>query len=182
MFDHDTKPHLSFDDVHAFFEAEGKPYKRTNRGGQYCCPTHDDKSPSLSVTQADDGSALVYCFVCQNGEAFKYLWDQLKGSAEYRPTITPKPRKAEKSKKHWETLEAACAALEYHEPTWKRYQLWVYRDASGAAVGAVVRWRNMDGGKVIRPYTRNHLGWASGAMPAPRPLYNLPSLLLKAGG
>lgn len=27
-----------------------------------CCPAHDDKSPSLSVRDADDGRVLVHCF------------------------------------------------------------------------------------------------------------------------
>ena len=28
-----------------------------------CCPAHDDKSPSLSIRQADDGKILLWCFV-----------------------------------------------------------------------------------------------------------------------
>ena len=27
-----------------------------------CCPAHEDKSPSLSVREADDGRVLVHCF------------------------------------------------------------------------------------------------------------------------
>ena len=27
-----------------------------------CCPAHDDKSPSLSITEGDDGHILIYCF------------------------------------------------------------------------------------------------------------------------
>jgi len=27
-----------------------------------CCPAHDDKSPSLSVREAEDGRVLVHCF------------------------------------------------------------------------------------------------------------------------
>jgi hypothetical protein len=29
---------------------------------QACCPAHDDKSPSMVVTEADDGRVLVHCF------------------------------------------------------------------------------------------------------------------------
>ncbi len=27
-----------------------------------CCPAHDDQRPSLSVREAEDGKALIYCF------------------------------------------------------------------------------------------------------------------------
>lgn len=27
-----------------------------------CCPAHDDRSPSLSITELDDGRILVHCF------------------------------------------------------------------------------------------------------------------------
>jgi len=27
-----------------------------------CCPAHDDKNPSLSITEIPDGRILVYCF------------------------------------------------------------------------------------------------------------------------
>lgn len=29
---------------------------------QACCPAHDDRSPSLVITEADDGRVLVHCF------------------------------------------------------------------------------------------------------------------------
>ncbi len=29
---------------------------------QACCPAHDDKGPSLSVREMDDGRVLVHCF------------------------------------------------------------------------------------------------------------------------
>lgn len=27
-----------------------------------CCPSHEDRSPSLSITETDDGRLLVHCF------------------------------------------------------------------------------------------------------------------------
>ncbi len=37
---------------------------RGNRNGSWsaCCPAHDDRSPSLSITTGDDGRVLVHCF------------------------------------------------------------------------------------------------------------------------
>ena len=38
--------------------------KVKGRNGSWtaCCPAHEDKSPSLSVREADDGRVLVHCF------------------------------------------------------------------------------------------------------------------------
>lgn len=37
---------------------------RPNGNGKWlaCCPAHDDRSPSLSIREADDGRLLVHCF------------------------------------------------------------------------------------------------------------------------
>ena len=55
-------------------------------------------------------------------------------------------------------------------------QIWVYEDASGEDVGAVVRWEVGDG-KEIRPLSKTSEGWVVKAMPEPRPLFNLPAVL-----
>ena len=37
--------------------------RRTGPGKwQACCPAHDDRGPSLSITEGDDGRVLVHCF------------------------------------------------------------------------------------------------------------------------
>ena len=38
--------------------------KVSGRHGQYTarCPSHEDRSPSLSIAEGDDGSVLVHCF------------------------------------------------------------------------------------------------------------------------
>lgn len=37
--------------------------KRTGRQSwMACCPAHEDKSPSMTVTEKDDGRVLVHCF------------------------------------------------------------------------------------------------------------------------
>lgn len=38
--------------------------KKTHRGYQACCPVHDDKTPSMTITETDDGKVLVHCFGC----------------------------------------------------------------------------------------------------------------------
>jgi hypothetical protein len=41
---------------------EGRKLKRTGRGSWVaCCPHHEDRTPSLSITEADDGRVLIHC-------------------------------------------------------------------------------------------------------------------------
>jgi hypothetical protein len=39
----------------------GKGLRSTPRGWQARCPAHDDRTPSLSIAQGNDGRALVHC-------------------------------------------------------------------------------------------------------------------------
>lgn len=36
--------------------------KKSGCGYSLCCPAHDDTTPSLSVSEGDDGKILVNCF------------------------------------------------------------------------------------------------------------------------
>lgn len=37
--------------------------KRTGKGNyQSCCPAHNDRGPSLSIRETDDGCILIHCF------------------------------------------------------------------------------------------------------------------------
>jgi hypothetical protein len=43
--------------------------RKTGRGYMARCPAHEDKYPSLSITQGEDGKILLYCFAgCPVGE------------------------------------------------------------------------------------------------------------------
>jgi hypothetical protein len=44
--------------------------RRTSRDSWLaCCPAHDDKHPSLSIRETDDGKILLHCFAgCDVGE------------------------------------------------------------------------------------------------------------------
>jgi len=39
-----------------------KVKKTTNQNWIACCPAHEDKSPSLSIREVDDGRILIHCF------------------------------------------------------------------------------------------------------------------------
>ena len=45
-----------------------KKVKKTKPGSYLaCCPVHDDKTPSLAVTEKQDGTVLIHCFGCGAG-------------------------------------------------------------------------------------------------------------------
>ena len=57
---------------------------------------------------------------------------------------------------------------------------WTYRDAKGEPLFHVARFNDDDGGKEILPLCWTGKGWKSKAWPAPRPLYNLDKIALRA--
>ena len=44
---------------------------KSTGNGKYlaCCPAHDDKSPSLSIRETDDGRVLLHCFAGCDAES-----------------------------------------------------------------------------------------------------------------
>ena len=44
--------------LQALSEAAGMPPKQSGDGWKTCCPAHDDKNPSLSVSEGDDGKEI----------------------------------------------------------------------------------------------------------------------------
>ena len=37
--------------------------KKYGNGYRTCCPAHEDRNPSLSISEGSDGKILMYCFV-----------------------------------------------------------------------------------------------------------------------
>ena len=74
-------------------------FKRTGKG-QYvaCCPAHDDKNPSLSITETDNGHVLLNCFAgCSQeaiAEALGVSVNELKPSFHNREKATKRKQKA----------------------------------------------------------------------------------------
>ncbi|MDX2475999.1 MAG: CHC2 zinc finger domain-containing protein [Gammaproteobacteria bacterium] len=66
-----------------------------------CCPAHDDRSPSMSITTGDDGRILMHCFAgCSVDEITRAIGIQtsdLFQDGGYQPNpliVPPAPRKA----------------------------------------------------------------------------------------
>ncbi len=57
--------------------SEGLGGERAGQGYLACCPAHDDRHPSLSINDGDDGKPLVHCFVgCSQKEVIAALTER----------------------------------------------------------------------------------------------------------
>jgi len=158
--------------------------KRSGRGWVARCPAHNDKRPSLSLSEGQDGRALVHChagcsvesIVAALGLAVPDLMppqriDALPSSCSARPDDTPVTV----------YLTAADAVAELEQRHGQASTRWTYADAQGEPEGHVLRWDRAGGKKQILPVSRRNGKWVIGGMPEPRPLYRLPELLGRRG-
>ena len=158
----------------------------SGKGWQAHCPAHDDRHPSLSIAEGDDGRVLLTCHagcpVEAIAEALSLTVADLMPEQGPRSSLrngTGRRFPPGESATHppdvrvFESLKAALAGLvgKLGGPS----ALWVYKDGHSEPVGVVARW-DTDDGKVIRPLARTGTGWVIGAMPEPRPLYRLGEL------
>ena len=151
--------------------------KRNGHGWTVQCPAHDDRRPSLSIAEGDDGRALVKCHAgCDTPAVVASLGLSLSDLMPDTPTHQ-RARGKPRSRTHGQaftTPDDAVATLTGRKgPPAAR---WTYRDAHGEPMGVVIRWDTPEG-KDVRPVSRNGRGWIIGGMSEPRPLYLLPELL-----
>lgn len=146
--------------------------KPNGRGWLAKCPAHDDRTPSLSIAQGDDGRVLLKCHAgCTHqaiagalGLAERDLFPPAEGA------FTPPPARAPRS------FATAREAVEAYRATLGREAArWEYRDAEGEPIGLVLRWDREDGSKTIRPAWRFGDSWRQ-TYPEARPLYGLDRL------
>ena len=133
---------------------------RWNEDSGMCrCPAHDDRNPSLSAIQRN-GRALVHCHAgCPQDEVLKAL--AARGLDIRRS-------------KH---INKGGAIGDYcHPELGKPSRFWPYHDAGGELVGYVARFETEDG-KQFRPLTLKDGRWRAQGLPAPRPLFNLLTIL-----
>src|SRR5262249_23541996 len=124
--------------------------RKTGNGWSARCPAHDDRKASLSVSEGDDGRALVKCHAgCDTAAILSAIGPTFAHLSPPKPDATsnrngkPKP-----SGQAFATGKDAVADLERRHG--KRSALWIYHDASGEPIGLVVRW-DRPKGKDIRP-------------------------------
>ena len=128
------------------------------------CPTHDDKTPSLSVTEGDGGKVLVTCHAT-SGCTYESIRAAIFGE---RPVLALRPVAPPKR----QTEPHNPAPL----PTGSGVTLYRYHHASGEEAFVVVR-RDQPGGKKISQRTPTEHGlYAYEGYKGKRPLYRLPQI------
>jgi len=160
--------------------------KQNGNGWSARCPAHEDRRPSLSVSEGDDGRTLVWCHagcsvesICDAaGLRVADLMTDDSSTASTQPAKIREKRQYSrqpngKPATTYPTAKAAIADLECKHG--KRSALWTYHDEHSNPVGVIVRW-DKAGGKDIRPVARRGEGWTIGGMSEPRPLYRLRDL------
>jgi len=158
-----------------------KNVRRVKGGWTACCPAHDDRRASLSISVGDDGRVLLHCHAgCNVEDVVSALGLEMRDLFP-EPERSDTHRRATSMNSKEETFDSLGAALAALTKRFGPYsKSWDYCDASGQPVGVVVRWNPRDGGegKTIRPVSRHPDGrWRVAAMPEPRPLYRLPEIL-----
>ena len=144
--------------------------KESSSGWSACCPAHEDRSPSLSVSEGTDGRILVKCHRgCSVDTICESLGLQLSDLMPDKPN--EKETRRHNAPHMYETPEAAIRALT--KDGWEFNAKWPYIDAEGTPVGMVLRW-DTPTGKEIRPLCRVDGGWKVTGMKSPRVLFDLP--------
>lgn len=140
------------------------------------CPAHEDRQPSLSIAQGEDGRALLKCHAgCSTEEIVQEIGLSMRDLMSDSNSTKPATRKKQASvTQGYKSRHQALAALSQKFGTYTA--CWEYHDAQNQIVGAIVRWDRPEG-KIIRPISLDESGWKIGGMPVLRPLYRLPELL-----
>lgn len=138
--------------------------KRRSGGGWMClCPGHDDRSPSLSVSEADNGGILVHCFAgCETEAVLAVIGLEmsiLAGTGSGRPCSPQRPLKRRRTKA-WPTPEAAAAAAA-RAVGGTVADLHCYEDRNGDVSLVMARIHTAEG-KTFRPFHPEPDGWRVG--------------------
>ena len=168
-------------DVIDRLKSRGLIVRQTGDGWQCQCPSHDDRSPSLSIHESQDGRLLVHCFSgCSFETILKALGFETYTIRHGSATLDGKDRDG-----------VAKALKKPRKPKPKKPRTlpglpenqYIYRDEKGAVIFAVVRQAKLKG-KTFSQWTPapDSKGlWIPRALKAPRPLYRLPELLQSEG-
>ena len=152
-----------------------------------CCPAHEDRTPSLSISAGDDGRVLLNCFAGCGVEAvlaalgldLSDLYVTPAEDARRGALASPAPHKPprdESTPRAFVSLDDVRAAYvgSLGEPS----ASWTYRDPAGDVLGVVFRWETPNG-KTIRPAFRFPDGWRR-TYPPTRPLFGLDQVVDEA--
>ena len=146
---------------------------RRRQGNLWQCPAHDDRTPSLSVTEGREGKVLVKCF----GADCTF--------AEIRAALGIEARRTGPARSSRERSPAPVREPEGRTPTrlptGSGFSHWYYTDANGEVQFVVVRRDTERGGKQITQWRPEGDGWIAAGYSGQRPLLNLSKVLASTG-
>ena len=128
-------------------EAKGCPAKQRGSGWQSRCPAHEDKTPSLSITESADGKVLFHCHAgCQITEIMAAV------GLTYNDIFLPDPLRANN----------------------KQQKEYIYYNENSERLYRVVKYLDQDGNKTFRQQAAIGDSWAHTMGQTRRVLYYLP--------
>jgi hypothetical protein len=140
--------------VAAVEAATGRGARGHGENISLCCPAHDDRHPSLSVREGDDGRVLAHCFAgCTPEEVFSAIG---RTTREFGPT-------EDVDQGEWTPAGSAVA-------------VYSYCDAAGELLSQVCRTADKQF-RQRRPDPDNASGWRWNLDGVHRVLYRLPEVL-----
>ena len=156
-------------DAHALTDALGGKWYGSY--GKACCPSHEDRHPSLSISDGDDGKLLVHCHAeCAqdavvDGLRQRGLWPESVAPVLMLPTKNGQAPPAK-------TVPAPVTPIT--KGPRRIIATYDYHDAFGALLFQTVRYEPKDFGQ-RRP--NGYGGWIGNLDGVQRVLYRLPELL-----
>lgn len=169
-------------------DAHGCQPKRSGKGWAARCPAHADKSPSLSVSEGEDGRVLVCCHAkcgvdaitralgLSDRDLFADSPTSLRRSGSRSTAPAAKASTAAPPPRTFPSWRRALggAIKDFGEPS----HVHEYHSADGTLAGIVARFPTSDG-KTYRQASTSDNGetWTATGMPSTRPLYGLAAVL-----
>lgn len=114
-----------------------------SRNGKYmvCCPNHDDRSPSLAVSEGDEGQLLLHCFAgCEVYDIVESVGLTLSDLFPDDTRQKPIPQKQDfESEKYYLTLAKNIKeqGLKMDALTMNRVELAIHRIKTGQKLGVI---------------------------------------------
>lgn len=158
--------------------------KETASGWTACCPGHEDRRASLSISEGDEGRILLHCHAGCGLETITSALGITKADLFDREASTSRPAappKVSTPKKRPLFSSASEAQKAYERKLGKPVSIHEYLDEHSVHVGSVIRWQLSPTEKEIRPISLLADGWSLEQMPEPRPLLGLPSITKVSG-
>ena len=158
-------------------EQAGKTVKKTSSGYQAQCPVHNDRNPSLTISQGDDGRILLCCHAgCKVKDICRALGITEAELFPDKRAYNPKNDRREKTKRVYPTLDDAIEEIAQQvQGTYTNR--WTYYYADGCEALIIARYDDCpNGSKEYRPLHHNGIGYVRGDPLGPLPLYQLSEL------